>query len=147
MLIYCFLQKNRFKLPVEFMQTFISSVHLFLDYCGNINCIYFRALKSQLKYLNYLGFVSGKQILRKTSTPMSLFPSPHVRFYFFFFLFKEPFFILLQQVLVVALRLFIGACRLLCSCDVWVLEHKGSVVVVLELSCPTVCGILILWPG
>ena len=66
------------------MQTFISSVHLFLSYRGNINCPYFKALKSQLKYLNYLGFVSGKQVLRKTSTPMSLCPSPHVKFHFFF---------------------------------------------------------------
>ena len=87
MFICCLKKKtNRFKLPVEFMQTFISSVHLFLNYHENINCPYFKALKSQLKYLNYLEFVSGKQILRKTSTPMCLFPSPHVRFYFSFFL-------------------------------------------------------------
>ena len=39
------------------------------------------------------------------------------------------------------------ACRLLSSFDPWTLEHLGSVIVALRLSCPVACGILAPSPG
>ena len=35
------------------------------------------------------------------------------------------------------------AARGLSSCVLWALEHAGSIVVVLELSCPVTCGVLV----